>query len=98
MPYEFAKNEFELEAASSSARSGGPPRKATGTGILDPPVPPKRPHGPIAAAPTSLFFRVLGGLLLLGHAAGFCSCFSPGAESGRAIIATVKRGFITSSK
>lgn len=70
MPYEFAENEFELEPASSSAGSGGPPRKFTGIGILDPPVPPKRPPGPIPAAPASLFLRVIGGLLLIALAAG----------------------------
>ena len=70
MPYEFAENEFELEPASSSARSGGPPRKPTGIGILDPPVPPKRPPGPIPAAPASLLLRALGALLLLGLTAG----------------------------
>jgi len=64
MPYEFAENEFELEPASSSARSGGPPRKHTGIGILDPPVPPKR------LPLTSLVLRILAGLLLLGIAAG----------------------------
>jgi hypothetical protein len=62
MPYEFGENEFELEPASSSARSSGPPRKFTGIGVLDPPVPPKRP--------ASLFLRVLGAPLLLGIAAG----------------------------
>jgi hypothetical protein len=70
MPYEFAENEFELEPDASSARSGGPPRKITGIGILDPPVPPRRPPGPIPATPASLFLRVLGGLLLLGLTAG----------------------------
>jgi hypothetical protein len=70
MPYEFAENEFELEPASSSNRSGGPPRKFTGIGILEPPVPPKRPPGPIPLAPASLILRVLGGVLLLGLAAG----------------------------
>ena len=70
MPYEFAENEFELEPASSSARSGGPPRKFTGIGVLDPPVPPKRPPGPIPALPASLFLRVIGGLLLLGLITG----------------------------
>lgn len=70
MPYEFAENEFELNPESSSSRSGGPPRKLTGIGILDPPVPPKRPPGPIPATPTSLFLRILGGLLLLGLTAG----------------------------
>ena len=62
MPYDFAENEFELERASSSERSGGPPRKFTGIGVLDPPVPP--------VTPASLFLRVLGGLLLLGLIAG----------------------------
>ena len=70
MPYEFAENEFELDPASSPARSGGPPRKLTGVGVLDPPVPPKRPPGPIPATPSSLFFRVLGGLILAVLAAG----------------------------
>ena len=66
MPYEFAENEFELEPDTSAARSGGPPRKLTGIGILDPPIPP----GPIPAAPTSLLLGVLGGLILLGLTAG----------------------------
>ncbi|HYL85282.1 MAG TPA: hypothetical protein VE263_13685 [Candidatus Angelobacter sp.] len=70
MPYEFAENEFELEPAASSARSGGPPRELTGVGVLDPPVPPKRPPGPIPAMPASLFFRILGGLILAALAAG----------------------------
>lgn len=70
MPYEFSENEFELEPAPSSAHSGGPPRKLTGIGILDPPVPPKRPLGPIPGLPASLLFRILGGLVLLGAAVG----------------------------
>ena len=70
MPYEFAENEFELEPDASSARSGGPPKKLTGTGVLDPPVPPRRPPGAIPAAPASLFLRILGGLLLVGLASG----------------------------
>jgi len=71
MPYEFAEYEFELEPEASSAHSGGPPRKLTGVGVLDPPVPPKRPPGPIPAARASLFLRILGGLLLLGLVSGF---------------------------
>jgi hypothetical protein len=70
MPYDFAENEFAPETACSSARGGAPPRKLGGIGILDPPVPPKRPPGPIPAAPASLFLRILGSLLLLGLAAG----------------------------
>ena len=70
MPYDFAENEFEPETASSSARGGAPPRKLAGIGVLDPPVPPKRPPGPIPATPASLFLRILGSLLLLGLGAG----------------------------
>jgi len=66
VPYEFAENEFELDPLASSARGGEPPRKLTGIGVLDPPVSPKRPPGPI---PSSLFFRVLSGVLLIGIAA-----------------------------
>ena len=63
MPYDFAENEFELEAETSSARGGGPPRKLTGVGVLDPPFPPKRPFGPIPAVPSSLLFRIVAALL-----------------------------------
>jgi hypothetical protein len=67
--YDFAENEFELEPQTSSARGGGPPRKLTGTGILDPRFPPKRPPGPIPTIPSSLLFRIFAGLLLAGLAA-----------------------------
>ena len=70
MPHEFSENEFEPEPAASSGRAGGPPRKFTGVDVLDSPVPPKRPPGPIPATPASLLLRVLGGLLLLGLTAG----------------------------
>ena len=70
MPYEFSENEFELEAASSGALRGGPPRKLTGVGVLDPPVPPKRPPEPIPTKPASLFVRILAGLILAGLAGG----------------------------
>src|SRR5690349_6664803 len=68
--YEFAENEVELQPASSSARSGGPPHKFTAIGILDPPVPPRRPAGRIPVAPASLILRILGSMLLLGLAEG----------------------------
>jgi len=70
MPYEFAENEFALEPEASSARSGGPPRKLAGIGVIDPPVPPKRPPGPNPAGLVPVFLCVLGGLLLLGLASG----------------------------
>jgi len=61
VPHEFAENEFELGSQASSARGGGPPRKLAGIGVLDPPVSPKKPPGP-------LFFRVFSGVLLIGIA------------------------------
>jgi len=69
VPYEFAENEFELGSQAYSARGGGPPRKLTGISVLDPPVPPKRPPGPIPVVPSSLLFRIFAGLLLAGLAA-----------------------------
>ena len=69
MPYEFADYDDELEPQAASARDGGPPRKRSGIGVLDPPLPPKRPADPIPAAPTSLRFRILTGIILVGLAA-----------------------------
>jgi len=66
MPYEFAENEDELDPLASAARGGGPPRKSTGIAVVDPPIPPKRPPGPIPAVPSSPFFRILAGLILTG--------------------------------
>ena len=68
MPYEFAENEDELDPLASAARGGGPPRKFTGVDVVDPPVPPKRPPGPIPGIPSSPFFRILAGLILAGIA------------------------------
>ncbi len=68
MPYDFAENDYELDPQASSARGGGPPRKLTGTGVLDPPFPPKRPPGSIPTVPSSLLFRIFAGLLLAGIA------------------------------
>jgi len=68
VPYDFAENEFELDPQASSARGGGPPRKRTGIGVLDPPFPPKRPPGPIPTVPSCLLFRIFAGLLLAGLA------------------------------
>jgi hypothetical protein len=64
VPYEFSENERELEPQASSARGGGPPPKLTGIGILDPPVPPKKPVGPIPSIPVPRWLRGFAGLLL----------------------------------
>ena len=68
MPYEFAENEDELDPLASAGRGGGPPRKSTGIDVVDPPIPPKRPPGPIPAIPSSPLFRILAGLILAGIA------------------------------
>jgi hypothetical protein len=49
MPYEFREWEREPEARPSSGRAGIPPRKFIGAGVLEPPVPPKRPIGRLLA-------------------------------------------------
>ena len=68
MPYDFAEYEPEPEA-QASGRFSGPPSKFTGIGVLDPPVPPKRPPGPIPAAPTSLLWRIAAAVILAALAA-----------------------------
>ena len=68
MAYDFAEYEPEPEA-QASGRFSGPPRKFTGVGVLDPPVPPKRPPGPIPAAPTSLLWRIAAVVILAALAA-----------------------------
>jgi hypothetical protein len=65
MPYELTEWEQEPEAQASCGRTGGPPRKSTGIGVLDPPVPPKKPLGPIPRIPASLLLRILAGMLLV---------------------------------
>lgn len=69
MAYAFAENEHELEPLASSARGGGGPPKFTATAVLDPPVPPKRPPGPIPLTPASMIFRIFAGLILAALAA-----------------------------
>jgi len=46
----------------------GPGGLLGGIGVLDPPVPPKRPPGPIPTVPSSLLFRIFAGVLLAGLA------------------------------
>jgi hypothetical protein len=65
MAYEFTQWEQEPEPQASSGRSGGPPRKSPGIGVLDPPFPPKKPVGPIPRAPASRWSRILGGVILV---------------------------------
>jgi hypothetical protein len=68
MPYEFTDREYEPEAQASASRGGVPPRKITGVGVLDPPVPPKKQPGPLTPIPASLLKRVLAVIILVGIA------------------------------
>jgi hypothetical protein len=68
MPYEFTDREYEPEPQASSSRGGLPPRKITGVGVLDPPVPPKKQPGSLTPIPASLLKRVLAVILLIGVA------------------------------
>ena len=58
MPYEFIRREEELEPQAAGGRLGGPPRKNTSAGVLDPPFPPKKPLRPIPALPRSALIRL----------------------------------------
>ena len=64
MPYEFTEREPEPRPQASSSRAGGPPRKTTAVGILDPPVPPKR-QNPLLPIAGSLFIRVFAAIILI---------------------------------
>jgi hypothetical protein len=66
MPYEFTEWEPEPEPLASSAHSGAPPRKRIGVGVLDPPVPPRKPVAPIPGIPASTLLRIFAALLLAG--------------------------------
>jgi hypothetical protein len=65
MPYEFTEWEQEPEPQVSASRAGGPPRKTTVVGILDPPVPPKR-QNPLTPIAGSLFMRIFAAIILIG--------------------------------
>ena len=62
MPYEFSEWEHEPETQTSSSRGGGPPRKITGVGLLDPAVPPKR-QGPLFPISATMFLRIFAAIL-----------------------------------
>jgi len=77
MPHAFTPREEEPQPETGGSRLGGPPHKSTAAGILDPPVPPRRPVkglGPIPSLPRPVI-RVLAILILLGFAAGVIAYF-----------------------
>jgi hypothetical protein len=68
MPYESTDREYEPEPQASSSRGGVPPRKITGVGVLDPPVPPKKQPEPLAPIPASRLKRIIAVIILVGVA------------------------------
>lgn len=70
MPYESTEWEHEPEPQASSSRGGIPPRKITGVGVLDPPVPPKRRPGPLLPIPASTLKRIFAAIILIGIVIG----------------------------
>src|SRR6267154_202161 len=65
MPYEFTEWEPEPEPQALSSRAGGPPRKTTAVGMLDPAVPPKK-QNPLLPIAGSLFVRMFAAIILIG--------------------------------
>ena len=69
MPYEFTNWEEEPEAQASSSMSGGPPRRAVGAGVMEPPEFPNKPMRHNPAMPSPRVLRIFAVLLLAGLAA-----------------------------
>ena len=65
MPYEFTEYDDDLEPQASASLGGGPPRKTTAAGVLDPPIPPRRPPGPLARIPAKWWLRTLTAIVLV---------------------------------
>jgi hypothetical protein len=66
MGYEYHEREQELEPQAASSRGGLPPRKITGVGVLDPPVPPRKQPRPLGPIPASWLVRAFAVILLFG--------------------------------
>jgi hypothetical protein len=66
MSHEYHERELELEPQAASSRGGHPPRKTTGVGVLDPPVPPRKQPRPLGPIPASWLVRIFAVMLLIG--------------------------------
>jgi hypothetical protein len=74
MPYEFNEWEHEPQTQTSSSRGGGPPRKITGVGLLDPTVPLKR-QGPLLPISAAMLMRIFAAIILVGLLVGLFLLF-----------------------
>jgi hypothetical protein len=77
MAYEFSDRELEPEPRTAAGRSGGPPRKFTTIAVLDAPIPPKKPVGPIPRNPASLRVSLFGGIVLVALVAAILLMLFP---------------------
>jgi hypothetical protein len=66
MPHEFTEWEDEPETQPASSRGGLPPRKVTGVGVLDPPVPPKRQPPQSPPIPRAKIIFIFAVVILMG--------------------------------
>lgn len=71
MPYQFSEYEDDPEPQASASLGGDPPRKATVAGVMDPPIPPRRPPGPLASIPAQWWLRGIAAAVLLAILVGF---------------------------
>ncbi len=76
MPYEFSEWEQEPETQTSSSHGGGPPRKTTGVGLLDPALPPRQ-QGPLFPISATMFLRIFAAILLVGMLVGILLPYLP---------------------
>jgi hypothetical protein len=67
MAYQYTEWENEPEPQASSSRSGGPPEKITGIGILDPPLPPanRTPGIPVGRIIATVILVLIAAAILL---------------------------------
>jgi hypothetical protein len=75
MAYEYTEWDQQPEPEASSSRGGGPPRKNTGIGILDPPLPPTSRNPRFAATP--FLGRIIALVILIVMAVAALLLLSP---------------------
>jgi hypothetical protein len=64
MPHQLTEYEDEPQTQASSGGFIVPPPKHIGVGVLDPPVPPRRPVPPLAKPPSPWLIKGLAILIL----------------------------------
>ncbi len=76
MTYKFGEWDHEPDTQASSSRGGGPPRKTTAIGLLDPEVPSRR-QGPLFPISAMVLMRICATVILVGMLVGIFLLFLP---------------------